>query len=38
MIFSSFFELELPEYKTKDELKQKLLLAIFEGQIGFYIA
>jgi len=33
-----FFELELPEYKTKDELKQKLLLAIFEGQIGFYIA
>jgi len=28
-------EMEIPEYKTKEELRQKLLLAIFEGQEGY---
>jgi len=27
--------MELPDYKSKEELRQKLLLAVFEGQEGF---
>ena len=33
----SILEIQIPPYDTKEELKQKLLLAIFEGQEGFML-
>jgi len=32
-----FYELELPEYESKEKLKEKLFMAMFEGSTGFYI-
>jgi len=34
-LFNSFNQLDLPEYRSKDVLKRKLLLAITEGRGGF---
>ena len=34
----SFNQLDLAEYKSKDQLKNKLLLAITEGKEGFGFA
>jgi len=31
----SSWEIEIPPYESKEELRQKLLLAIFEGQESF---
>eukprot|EP00828_Plagiopyla_frontata_P008790 TRINITY_DN14452_c0_g1_i4.p1 TRINITY_DN14452_c0_g1~~TRINITY_DN14452_c0_g1_i4.p1 ORF type:complete len:258 (-),score=55.90 TRINITY_DN14452_c0_g1_i4:104-877(-) len=32
-----FYEIEMPEYQTKDELEEKLMKSITEGLGGFYI-
>jgi len=32
-----YLQIEIPEYKSKEEFKQKLLLAIYEGQESFMI-
>ena len=29
--------IDLPEYKTKEKLEEKLLIAIFEGSMGYWI-
>jgi len=36
--FSSFRQLEVPVYETKEQFYEKLILAISEGREGFYIA
>ena len=33
----SSYEIEIPEYDSKDILREKILIAIFEGVDGFYI-
>jgi len=35
-VFSSY-EVELPEYESKEILREKILMAIFEGIDGFHI-
>ena len=32
---NSFNQLDLPEYKTKEALREKLMIAITEGKEGF---
>jgi len=34
----SNYEVEIPEYESRDILREKLLMAIFEGVDGFYIS
>ena len=36
LIFSGYV-FELPEYESKEKLKEKLLVAIYEAAEGFYI-
>jgi Ubiquitin-protein ligase len=33
----SYFELELPEYTSKEVFREKLLQAIYEGKEGFHV-
>ena len=32
-----FNQLDLPEYETKEKMKEKIMIAINEGNKGFYI-
>lgn len=34
-LFASFNQLDLPEYTSKDQLHERLMLAIHEGSEGF---
>lgn len=34
-LFGSFNQLDLPEYTSKDQLHERLMLAIHEGSEGF---
>jgi len=37
-LLKSFYAIEIPNYDSKDKLREKLLLAIFDGAGEFLIA
>ena len=38
LILFSSYEIEIPEYESKETLREKLLIAIFEGSDGFFMS